>query len=297
MATVEEPQSAIFIAVDENDPHKKNNAPGRADVIEVEPVPITNSLRTTVAHLRARAGRWSRFRGFGIYMVWSVAREFFTNAFSLGAHPSAVIPRGLARIVAEVALSGLVLTWIHTVISEPQATSWWRRFPAYRTWSKFAPAVALKAVAGQVGFVVPVLLGCALHLFRIDDEFISVTDPNKLPRPTPALLGGGIAVFVLSLALVVFVEIPAHVIMVRVAASLLPDNVDSIVPFDRSFGGKVTPAVVGGAGKLGLMDAWKTFTYSGRVRLMKVLLKVGGMAMALGFTFGLIYASIIIYGK
>lgn len=302
LATVEEPQPAIFVAVDDNDPNdpnsKNNNGPVGAELLEVEPIPITNSLRSTIRHLRARAGRWSRFRGFGIYMVWSVCRVILVSAFSAGAAPKRVFIRGFAQVAADVMLSGVSLTWIHTVISEPQSTVWFKRIPAYRTWVKFAPAVALKAVAGQIGIVLPVLLACALNLLRLDDEFISsVTDVSgNPPKPTPALLGGGMAVFCLSLALVILVEIPANVIMVRVGASLLPESVDSIVPFDRSFDGKVIPAVVGGSGKLGLMDAWKTFSFSGRIRLMKVLLKVAGMTFALTISFAFIYAGIIVMG-
>ena len=39
---------------------------------------------------------------------------------------------------------------------------------------------------------------------------------------------------------------------------MLPDEDEAIVPFDRSFGGKVVPAILGGSGKLSIRDAWKT---------------------------------------
>jgi len=46
------------------------------------------------------------------------------------------------------------------------------------------------------------------------------------------------------------------------------------VPFDRSFGGKVVPEIVGGTGVLGIRDAWSTFDWASRVRLIKTYAKV-----------------------
>jgi hypothetical protein len=56
--------------------------------------------------------------------------------------------------------------------------------------------------------------------------------------------------------------------MIRVMASLLPDDIDTLVPMDRSFGGKVVAAEAGGSGKLGLIAAWRTFPWRSRFRLV-----------------------------
>merc|ERR1711977_672655 len=58
---------------------------------------------------------------------------------------------------------------------------------------------------------------------------------------------------------------------------------ETIVPFDRSFGGKVVPEIVGGTGMIGMLDAWKTFDWAARIRLVKTYLKV--IAMQIGVTF------------
>ncbi|KAJ5391102.1 hypothetical protein N7509_006592 [Penicillium cosmopolitanum] len=58
---------------------------------------------------------------------------------------------------------------------------------------------------------------------------------------------------------------------------------ESIVPFDRSFGGKVQPEIVGGSGKIGLMDAWTTFDWNARVRFVKVVVKTAMIEIALIF--------------
>jgi hypothetical protein len=84
----------------------------------------------------------------------------------------------------------------------------------------------------------------------------------------------------LSLALFVGLQIPATVVMVRVAASMLPEEDEAIVSFDRSFGGLTTPAIIGGQGKIGIVEAWRSFPRSSRIRLLKLLAKVVLIVMA-----------------
>ncbi|RJE16779.1 hypothetical protein PHISCL_10884, partial [Aspergillus sclerotialis] len=59
-----------------------------------------------------------------------------------------------------------------------------------------------------------------------------------------AVGGQGILGFSLMVALFVLLQIPATVTLVRVAASMLPEEDETIVPFDRTFGGKTTPAII-----------------------------------------------------
>ena len=114
-----------------------------------------------------------------------------------------------------------------------------------------------------------------------------------------AVAGKGFAIFIISLVLILLVLVPAKVMLVRVQASLLPDDQESIVPFDRSFGGKVIPEIVGGSGVIGVLDAWKTFGWNSRLRLIKAYAKVFAMQCALSlFFFAVIVAQIyIIVGK
>ena len=71
----------------------------------------------------------------------------------------------------------------------------------------------------------------------------------------------------------------------RLQASLLPEDDEPIVPFDRTFGGKVVPAIIGGSGMIGMRDAWKTFDWNAIVRVVKVYVKTAFMQMALFMLF------------
>merc|ERR1711977_201986 len=83
-----------------------------------------------------------------------------------------------------------------------------------------------------------------------------------------------IAILLFGVVLTFLVVIPANVTLTRVQASLLVDTEETIVPFDRIFGG---------TGMIGMLDAWKTFDWAARIRLVKTYLKV--IAMQIGVTF------------
>ncbi len=83
-----------------------------------------------------------------------------------------------------------------------------------------------------------------------------------------------ILIGLIGVGIFVFVVIPADVTLKRVQASMLPENDESIVPFDRTFAGKVKPEVLGGSGAVSMLEAWKSFDGSARIRLMKLYLKI-----------------------
>jgi hypothetical protein len=112
-------------------------------------------------------------------------------------------------------------------------------------------------------------------------------DPAYEPGTGDLYITGTQAVFgfVVFIALFIAIQIPALVTMVRVAASMLPEEDETIVEFDRSFQGRTTPEIVGGQGKIGIVEAWKSYPRASRVRLLKLMGKVAGVMTAawLGF--------------
>ncbi|KAM5483702.1 hypothetical protein MaudMau93_006209 [Microsporum audouinii] len=238
--------------------------------------PITSGFRSTIKHLRARAGRGSRFRGFSHFLALSFARGFLTNSLRfLG---------GFAPFVADIAVSTMVLAWVHAVISAPSSKSWYQRFPSVRkNWIKIAPAVALSTLASQLSFHIPVAIGFMLGGFRLNENGIYVLAEA---RPVYHLYAAGAVV--LSLILGLFLDVPAAVIMVRVAASLLPADDETIVPFDRTFNGKVSPTEVDGSGAIGVLDAWRTLSWASYRRVVVAIVKVAGMLAATSFVFGIV---------
>lgn len=81
-----------------------------AEVLLVQNKPITSSIRSTILHLRAKAGYWSRFRGLSVFLVWNFVRSLITNI--IGAPFMHPIGFAVAAIIAETLLARLHLTWV-----------------------------------------------------------------------------------------------------------------------------------------------------------------------------------------
>ncbi|OJD16576.1 hypothetical protein AJ78_03267 [Emergomyces pasteurianus Ep9510] len=289
LAVVEDPHPDIYEPVKAPDGSKKNaSVVGSGDVPFKQPAPITRSLRSTILHLRTHAGPWSRFRGLGMYLCLGICRSFLTQLFTVGQASRLTNPMYSCGLVAvDVISATLELSWVHIVISQPSAKPFWRRVPGYSSWLKIAPAVALRSVASQLTFILPVQVGFGINVSPIEGGN-PFSGPDYHPRTD---IVRATAALILTICLTVLIELPATVTMIRVAASILPEDEEAIVPFDRTFGGKVQPAILGGTGQVGLLDAWKTFTWPSRIRLLKVLVKTFGMLIAVTATCAIFFAS------
>lgn len=267
LAAVEDSNPDIYVRIDNDDPNKPLNSADAEPDSNAPPMPVTSSLRLTIRHLRARAGFFSRFRGLAMYLVLGIARSMLA---------AIVVPVGsffgqfVAQSLISIVFSTWQMAWVHIVITEPSPKRFYQRIPSYRTWLKIAPAAALVDVATTAAVFLPMELAFALGSF----PDAGPADPTGLFRFA--------AVAALPALLAVLITVPAQVIFVRVAASMLPEEDETIVPFDRSFGGKVNPEIVGGSGKIGIVDAWTSFDWAARVRLAKVIAKTFAMQVAVG---------------
>ncbi|KAJ5823723.1 hypothetical protein N7447_006063 [Penicillium robsamsonii] len=270
LAAVEDTNPDIYVRITSDpDPTKPVNSQEDPELVTPTPLkPITSKLRTTVKHLRSRAGYWSRFRGLGMFMAYNVARGFLSSFFPVSSY----MLQFVVQSVISVVLATWQMAWVHIVISEPSPKRFYQRIPSYKTWIKIAPAAALQDVLTAAGFFIP--MAVANFAGWLD------TPGDQDTQPIVALYRL-LGVSVVPVILAFLISMPARVIFVRVAASMLPEEDETIVPFDRSFGGKVSPAITGGSGKIGLMDAWTTFDWAARVRFAKVIGKTFAMQVAL----------------
>ena len=271
---IESPQEAITfepLAIEDPDStiNKDPEQPAR-------PAYITSSFRRTVKHLQAVGGFRGRFRGFAVFIVNAILVRWIARMLVF----IPFVPYGVAGVIAAVICAQLPLAWTQIVISEPNPKSWYRRIPSPRVWRKVAVPTAVLAVAEQITILVPLRL-FELAGFTQDAKTIAQLSPHD--QTMLSLKGFGI--FVLSVVLGFLLVLPANVTLTRVQASLLPDTDETIVPFDRSFGGKVIPEIVGGNGVVSMLDAWKTFDWSSRIRLIKAYAKVYALTMLVTFFF------------
>ncbi|RMJ17904.1 hypothetical protein BHE90_004252 [Fusarium euwallaceae] len=249
--------------------------------------PVTSSFRATFRLVRSHGGFRACFRGLPCLIVQTIFSALIMGFFSF------CLPYGVGvfvgGLVSSVALVQFRAAWIHQVITPASAQSFWSRLPPFKTTLKatWKPTLIFWA-AGQVTFGLCGLIINALQISRISDPF---NLSFRILIAALTLLFGEMILL-----------IPAWVLLVRIQASLLPADQDTIVPFDRSFNGRVEPAVVGGPGYASIADAWSSFTKAAWRRIILLHVKILGVtigsSMLLGafvglqiFIFGLVAAS------
>lgn len=159
---------------------------------------------------------------------------------------------------------------VHIIISEPSPKCFYQRIPGYRAWIKIAPAAAFQEIP--------------ISTFKLLQRAIETVNWRNLDSFLDLLIGTGIssAIRVLIPRVVVYLAvIVTRAIFIRVAASMLPKEDKPIIPFDRSFGGKLKPSIRGSNGCLTLSNAWITFDWPSRIRFTKFIFTSEGIALAL----------------
>lgn len=238
-----------------------------ADLFLVKKKPITSKIRTTVKHLRAQEGPLARFRGLHVSIVYHLLHGGIVGFFSshVVQHP---VARPFIAVFASLALCRLQMAWTHIVISKSSNKSWYRRIPSRAAVKNILLPTAVFAIAEQATIYVPGAL-YALSLEAFNEEI-----NENVGRAQNIALLQMFLIGLVGIGLFITVVIPADVTLKRVQASMLPEEDESIVPFDRTFAGKVKPEILGGSGAVSMLDAWKSFDRSARIRLMKLYFKV-----------------------
>ncbi|KAH7135870.1 hypothetical protein B0J11DRAFT_427014 [Dendryphion nanum] len=272
LAMVETPSAAITISPSSEYAPIKD----KEGLVETGPTitlvhqkPITSSIRGTIRHLVENAGRFSRWRGIKLAILYSIS-------FSVvGSLLEAIFPPVPCRMLFVSALAGaatanLHATWTHKIISMPTQKSFRERLVSRSSWKQLALPAAVSASSKYATVYIAQGLIILLGLDRVgNDNFADYTGGEWT-----GLIARFIAIFVVLLSCTVFLILPALVTLIRVEASILPEDQDTIVPFDRSFAGKVVPKILGGTGAIGFVESWKSFNWEARRRVIKLYVKV-----------------------
>lgn len=274
-------------SVSSDDPKK----PLETELLLIKSKPITAKIRTTMKHLRTKAGLWSRFRGLHIYMIYHfLFSVFYTCLQSLFG--LVYIPRAVAAITTHVIMSQWGLMWTQVVISTPSTQPWYKRIPTLATTKLVLVPTLIFAGAEQLLIFVSrdLLKFFDLHRYVRNPELINNLSPNSQRKALAQISTIGL-ISAISGFLVLF---PAYVALTRVYASALPEQDECIVPFDRTFGGRVQPRSEGGDGIISMLEAWRTFDWAARFRLIKLYAKIFAIEFATSLFFGgLILAQLI----
>ncbi|KAF2277113.1 uncharacterized protein EI97DRAFT_432729 [Westerdykella ornata] len=270
LAMIETPSSSITVTAPadatELDDSKQGLLETGPAITLVAEKPLTSSIRKTVRHLRTVGGRLAPWRGFGPFLAYHMLSGIVLNVLAT------CIPRFPGQVVIVSAFTGALLSpihalWTHKLIAMPTKLSWRKRMLSLRDWKYIALPAALAVSAEYIAVYATMLFSFVIGMDKVREQ--APTTGREMF--SVALLTLSVVAFFFACAL--FLVLPAHVTLVRIEASLLADEHDTIVPFDRTFAGKVVSKVLGGTGAVGFVDAWKSFNWEARRRLIKLWFK------------------------
>jgi len=232
--------------------------------------PVTSSFRATFGLLRSTGGFRAMYRGIWMHII----QTFCLGLINGGLYHVTPYSFVIAHLISSLICVQLSTAWVHIVITPESQLRWYQRIPSFKTTflATWRPTVIFWAASQIV-----TLSGLGtLYALDKDGQEVPKLDGNE---------SGVFGIMILAIFLQIAVQIPAYVVLVRVQASLLPAEADTIVPFDRSFNGRIEPVVVGGRGYATVRDAWSSFSKSAWYRI--VMLEVKVIAITIAAVFGL----------
>lgn len=240
-----------------------------------QPRTVTSSFRAINRLLMANGGIKANFRGFFCYLAQVLLTSVLMGIFT-GAFGGFFVP--VATLLASLTLVQYSTAWVHIIISEPSPLHFWSRLPPFRrTFDATWKAVTIFWFASEVTRFIPIIMALILGIKMPKGGF---GEPMDMDAISTSFIVKSVVVAVITIISSVFVVIPAYVVLVRVQASLLPVEQSTIIPFDRSFEGKVEPEVVGGKGYATVSDAWSTFSKTSWRRLLVLYVKLFCLSLA-----------------
>jgi len=271
LCMVESPVAAITVSPSAHEASGKDGE--KEGLLETGPTitlvhqkPITSTIRGTLRHLVANAGRFARFRGFRIHVLYSVLVSIVATFFK-AALPDVPGQAILGASITSAVLANIHAAWTHRVVGMPTKRSIYQTIPAKSHWKTLALPAAITAVMPYISMYLTLGVGMLLGLHKLEEENITTC------AQWMSLIARFATIGIFALTCSIFLCLPAMVTLVRIEASILPEDQDTIVPFDRTFGGKVVSQLMGGTGVVGFLDAWRSFNWEARRRLIKLFAK------------------------
>ncbi|KAI4715820.1 hypothetical protein E4T48_07991 [Aureobasidium sp. EXF-10727] len=286
LAMIEDRQTAVVetrtLAVDEKENPDAPMDKARLideEVMVINQTPLTSSIRNTLKHLTSIGGFRARWRGLGAALMYNLVHSLTVNFIAMFVAAFTGLPvvgRILANIAANVLCARIHMVWTHAVISEPSSLTWSQRLS--QTDRNMWRALALPSFVHSIAQLATYGLPVAMFLF-VGPEITNDMDNEHL-------LARGAMSLVAFIMLNVLILLPATVTRTRIEASFLPEDTNTIVPFDRTFNGATNMlALDSRAGRKSLfIEAWRSFDMASRVRLVKFFVKEAAIELFFSVT-------------
>lgn len=265
-----------------------------AEVTVINHKPITSKVTSTIGHLRRVGGFFARWRGLRLAMLYNFAHGFAANGLA-NLIGFGMVGHVFAYTSVTFALIRVHMAWTHSVIAHPTSKSSWKRItavPREQLRHLLMPTFHY-ALAQQAVVLLPLGVAVAFGQHGLADE---TTDRCKqMMRLIPTIIAVIVTFFVVAIGLV----FPATVTLTRIEALLLPEDEETIVPFDKEAltnDGEIDLTVRGSSARL-FVQAWRSFDRPARFRLLKVYAKSVLAQLTVGFIgLHLMLAELYVFG-
>ncbi|KAE8369485.1 hypothetical protein BDV27DRAFT_165347 [Aspergillus caelatus] len=171
---------------------------------------ITDSLRTTIPHLRVHAG------------------PFFWSAL-LPISDGSLWKENLRAILYIALLANIQVPWVHIIITKPSAKYLYQRLPGLKCWIHIVPVIVLEAIIHWLVEMYTLELATSLYNLTgfIDVEDLDLEGIQVSRRGYRLGAIGLVPCFITCMT-----TLPIRTVCLRIAASTLPDDDEPIVPLD-----------------------------------------------------------------
>ncbi|KAK4064502.1 hypothetical protein Trihar35433_8019 [Trichoderma harzianum] len=192
----------------------------------------------------------------------------------------------VARLLRSLLMIQFSTLWLHLVIAQTTDRPFWSRVPPFaRTLQATWRATIIHWAAVELTGLFPFMIASRMNidwpspgLFGPDNTYSFRLD-----------MASGDAVFYFKCAAVIFATVvssiffvvPSQVILLRIQASLLPVEDGTIIPFDRSFKGRVKPARTNDRDYATISDAWRSFSWANWRGLILLSCKIIFLSLSL----------------
>lgn len=269
---------------------------------------ITKSIRTTIRHLYSVGGAFAMCRGMALEVSRHIAALLiampmfmFWMLRSFGKEDEEPQPK-ISELALTTRLKGnatefafeiagnlifcsWMAAWVHIVITQHTLRVWYRRLPPFMSTFRatWRPLVVLPIVDILVRDTTVMFLKHSMGLYSIGSTTESIFTSRKMLLTL---------VWLLSQTIRLLASLPLEVALVRIQASLLSEDEEPIVPFDRSFGNNgpngLRPGLLAEPrGPLSLGQAWRSLTWTEMRRLLRSFAKMFAVQAAVYAVFWL----------
>ncbi|GKZ34765.1 hypothetical protein AbraIFM66950_005121 [Aspergillus brasiliensis] len=228
-----------------------------------ESIRTTDSLRATIQCLRTHCGCWFYLRGAFIFLLHDMIK---TSILPILIPIPSITPwqEKLRSAISAAILANLQILWVHIVLTKPSPKSFYQRLPTkIWNWIRVAPLLFIEVLACWLVFSAAVSLQAeflkAAQIADIERDMFELHGTHLEPKATRGLAISFVAIF--PKLMEALVALPVRAAFIRVAAAMLPDDDEPLVPLDPKLRENAS---------LGIRDAWGSFHVVSRARFWRV---------------------------